>query len=369
MGLTSLGTLPVSALNIGLGASLPFLNSKILDLQASISGLQIALAAQLQLGINLPSITLPSIAAAFEAQLANLPTLLNPLTWVTLGADVNVAVGLQLGLVELNIAAQAALQATFQAGLSAGSLSAWSYSGRSVGFGEALAYQNERGWGGIAQGSQVQALIVATESPASWGSFGFGFSTGASAKVAASGALPRAKSQVPGSGPPAHLVFEGVLNGGQLNTGVLRVKALLDLFILKLKGFAVGLRLQLGISIGLNLPSLGSLTASLSAVAPSIALQNLLTVKLDLVAAISGLQLQIQVILQLIADISASLSAGGLSVWSYAGAAGELGSSLRLALAGGLPGGSGPETTAYGIVIATQLPSAFAAFGGIFMVG
>lgn len=365
MALTSVGTLPVSALNIGLGATIPLLDSQILDLQASISGLQIALAAQLQLGINLPSITLPSLSASFAAQLNNLSTLLNPATWITAGVGINASVALKLGLVNISIAAALQLKATFQAGLSAGSLSFWTYSGRAAGFGPALRSHTERGWGAVAQLDSVQGLVVATESPSSWGSLGFGFNTGASARAAANAAKP-APGQATGSGSPARLIFEGVLGGGQLNTGVLRFAKELDLFLLKLTGLQASLQLQLSVSLGLHLPPIGALAASLNAVLPSIALDNLLNVKLDLAASISGLQLRISILLQLIADISLSLSAGGLSMWTYSGVAGDLGAALASATSTGLPGGSGPETPAYGLVIMSQFPAAMAAFGGIF---
>jgi hypothetical protein len=350
MGLSLLGILPVSALNIGLAASLPALTARIDKLTLDVTNLGLVLAHQIQLGLTPPDLT--GLVAGIGAQIAALPTLVLPSTWVTAGVSANLDIGIQLGLIELKLAAALALSAQFEAGLTAPGISLWSYSGAAPGFGAALSVQTATGWGSIPPTQEVQGVVISTESAISWLAFGKSFRTGASGRSVA--------------GPDAHLVYEGTFGGGQLSTGVLSLSGQLELAVLDLKGLRASLSAQLQVSLGLNLPSLSGLVASLEAIIPSVALENMLTVKTDIGLAITGLLAEIQVTLALIFDLTLQLSAGGLTVWLYSGPAGGLGAGLRAATAGGLPGGSGPLAPTYGIALAVADPAVGAAFGQIF---
>jgi hypothetical protein len=351
MGLSLVGTLPVSALNIGLVAAIPGLTQQIIDLQVQIGGLSASFAAQAEVGLNIPD--LPTLIPGISAQLTSLPGLLLPTNWVTVGAAANLDLVVKLGLVELQLGLIGQLLLSFEAGLSAGSLSFWSYTGPAAGFGQGLAAQTAGGWGATGPDAQVGGLVIATESGPSWSIFGENFRIGSSRGVTAS---PQAR----------RLVYEGVFNGGQLNTGVLAVKIPLDLYLLELQGLAVSLAFQIQVSLGLNLPSLSALAGSLEVLLPSLVLDNLINVKVNLAAEITALTVQVQFLLDLVASLQISLSAGGLTFWGYSGAASSFGAGLRDALTTGMPGGSGPNAPIYGLAIACEVPALWAAFGQIF---
>lgn len=351
MALALVGTVPVSALNIGVAATVPALNSQIAKLQLDLSDLQIALKAQIEIGLNPP--TIAGLTLGLSVALSGLTQLLDPTTWVTIGVDANISVALRLGLINLQLSLVGDIVARLEAGLNAGSLAMWTYVGRASGFGETLEKQTVTGFGGLSGDSQIQGIVIATEDPGTWGKLGVSFNTGSTLT-----------SKV--NSNTADLRFLGLLSGKEINIGLPPLMQQLRLYLLDLQGLVANLSAQLSVSVGLNLPSLPALTASLQATPPTILFQNLVTIKTDVTAAISGLNLRIQLILNLIAGINAALSGGGLSFWLYSGTTRALGAELRSQLAGGLPGGSGPTTAVYGAVVACGLPSAWADFGLIF---
>ena len=351
MGLSLVGTLPVSALNIGLVAAIPGITQQILDLQAQIGGLSASFAAQAEVGLNLPDLS--TLGFGISAQLTSLPGLLLPTNWVTVGASANLDLVAKLGLIELQLALVGELVLSLEAGISAGSLSFWSYTGPTSGFGQGLAAQTASGWGDTGPEAQVGGLVIATESGPSWSIFGENFRIGASRGVTASSQARR-------------LVYEGVFNGGQLNTGLLGVKIPLDLYLLSLQGLAASLAFQIQVSLGINLPSLSSLVGALEVMLPSLVLENLVSVKVNLALEIQALTVRVEFLLNLIASLQISLSAGGLTFWAYSGSAAGFGSGLRDALVNGMPGGSGPDAPIYGLAIASEAPALWASFGQIF---
>lgn len=358
MSLALAGVLPVSALNIGLAGSLPALQVKIDKLTVDLSNFGVAVLAQVQAGVNLPSISLPALTASIAAHLATLATLLDPTKWVAASASANVSLSAQLGLVDAKLQVVADIAAKIQAGLAAPGLSLWTYSGAASRFGLRLAEQTEDGWGGIQPNQSVLGIVVATEDFDSWGQFSLGFNTGSTSKTQ-------------GRTDRANLVYVGTLGGGEVNTGVLAISKLIGLILLELQGLKAAIDAQINVSLGLNLPSLGSLQAGVGATLPSVVLNNLINVKVDLQAAIGSITAQINALIALIASISAQLSADGLALWTYTGPASGFGSGLRQAIAAGVPGirGTGnPDAVAYGVAVATALPNAWASFGQIFKV-
>jgi hypothetical protein len=353
MGLALVGVLPVSGINIGIQAGFPAIQAKVVKLNADISNLQASLLAQAAVSANIPS--LPGLAAGIQAQIANLPTLLDPTQIIQFSAGAQADIAAQLGLVELQIALVGSIAADFQAGLDTGGLSAWTYAGQSAAFGEQLEVQTRNGYSGVGADDHINAVIVATESFSSWGNFSATFNTGTTSV--------RELESTTG----ADLDFLGTLTGGQLNTGVLDLFQPINLYLLELEGLKANLEFALSAALGINLPSLPQMVAALD-LDVSLMLDNLINVSVDLDAQISGLLLEIELLIKLTADLGVSIAAGGLALWFYNGPASGLGSEFKTAVEGGIPGGSGPDVPAYGVVVATKLPAAWASFGLIFAV-
>lgn len=351
MGLTLVGTLPVAAINIGLVAGISALNVKITKLQADISLLESSIAAQAQFKANPP--TLEGLEAGLTAHLGNLAAMLNPGSF-TINAAVGAAPNLsvQLGIIDGYLAIVDKVAASFQAGLSAGSLAAWSYAGNARGFG--LTMEGTRnGWGNVSSGADINAIIIATESFDSWGQFSAGFNTGSSSH-------DRVTSDV------TNLNFLGTLSAASLDTGVFQLSKDINLFLGQLNGAKLVLEGNLNVSVGANLPSLGVLKDSALKVDLAAAFKNMISGKLDLNASIGSINAKIDGILSLVADLGLQIAAGGLTVWLYSGPAGGLGPSLVPAVTNGLPSGNGPTAPVYGLVVATELPSVWANFTTIF---
>jgi hypothetical protein len=347
MSLSLVGILPVSALNIGITAALPGIQSAI----AKLTKLQVSLQAQAEIAVNLPN--LPLLAAAISVQLTGLPTTFDPLSMFTASFDAKADIGLKLGLIEAELALVGELAASLNAGLNTGGLTLWTYAGKAASFGELLAGHTATGFDAVGPNDQIFGLIIATESFSSWGSFSASFNTGSTSTKE----LETTDS--------AELTYVGTLTGGQLDTGVLEAVLPINLYLLDLEALKLNLEASLQVCLGLNLPPLPMLTAGLN-VDLQLLLDNLINVNVDLAAEISGLQLQIELLLELVVKLTASLSAGGLALWVYSGPARGLGSEFRTAIVNGIPGGSGPDVPAYGIVVSTKLPAAWAAFGAIF---
>ena len=354
MGLTLLGTLPVSALNIGLVAGVSALEVKVTKLTADITLLDTAIAAQTQFKLNPP--TLDGLEAGLTAHVGNLVDLLDPGNF-TINASVGALpnLTLQLGIIDGYLQVVGKVAASFQAGLSAGSLAAWSYAGNSKGFGQTML-GTSNGWGDVSSGADVNAIIVATESFESWGQFSAGFNTGTSSSTRV-------------SSDAANLTFLGVLSAASLSTGVQALSKDINLFLAQLNGAKAVLTGNLPtVTVGANLPSLAVLKNAALKVDLAAAFANLFTGKLNFTGQIGGINAQINAILKLTAQLGLQLSAGGLTVWLYSGAAGGLGPALASATANGLPGANGPTAPAYGVVVATELPQVWANFSTIFGV-
>lgn len=352
MALDLAGTLPVSVLNVGLAATPPGLQAQIALLEGELVKLQGSLAAEAALTVSPPSLGLAAAAAAMLTP----PTIVQALGNVlTASATLNLEAVAELGLVELQLAAVGELSGRLQAGLDAGGLAAWTYRGHARGHGERLRAATSRGFGDVGPEQPISALILATESFSAWGNFGASFNVGDTVK----------RKEITGpTTTEERLVFLGALTGGQLNTGLAEFALPIDLFRLQLEGAKLNLQAQIDVSLGLNLPSIEALLAI--DVDLEVALNAFVSVDLAVAAQIELTLGKIEALLKLIGDISVRLSGGGLSLWVYSGTAAGLGQAFASAMAGGMPGGSGPLAPVYGITIATAIPSAWADFGLIF---
>ena len=353
MGLQLLGTLPVSAVNIGVSAALPVLQAKVSKLQLDLARLGVAISAQASVQVTFPP-DLPTLSAAFSAALNAevLASLLDPTSWVTASADASAELAYQLGLIDAQLTVVAKIVANLSAGLATGGLAGWSYRGAAGSFGARL--------GGLAGalGASVQAVVVATNAFTSWQAFSAGIHVGASSD-----------QQLANQTELAELHYLGALGGAQWCTGLAELKKVLDLFVLDLQGLRASLAAQLEVSLGLNLPDPLALVQVGAAVDLDWALGNLVSVDAGLALQLEGIQLEIAALLELIVSLQTQLMAGGLTVWSYAGASDELGSALTTELAQGLPGvEQGPGGAIYGLAIATAQPSVWSDFGLIFGV-
>ncbi len=354
MTLSLLGTLPVSGVNIGLQASLSGLAAEVTKLTSDLSRVTVAVAAQVQVTANFPPTALtfgPAILASLS--LPEITSRLNPSNFVTIGADLSADIALDLAAVEAQLAIVSPLVLSLQGGLDAAGISGWQYSGRLGGFAATLMGATAQGFGGLTAGDDIQAVVIATETFASWQALAEGVDVPAEETTAAE----------------ERLRAFGSRTGTDWNTGVADLFGRIRLLLLELQGKKTTLEASAQLALGLNLPDPQLvLDGSLSAFADlgiDGMLDNMVNVQTDLDATISGLQAQIDAVLALSTSITAQLSAGGLSVWTYSGPASALGSELAAALTSGLPGGSGLDAPVYALALAGTSPS-MAAFGTIF---
>ncbi len=355
MAITLVGTLPVSGLNLGLVASLGGLTAETAQLSARISDFTTALSGSTQLSLGFPP-NLSNFTAGINGALNPLAAAASLGAISVQGPTISGELGVKLGAVNARIGTVSSLVATFGGGLSASGISGWCYSGSARGFGRRLAQETLSGFGRTAPTQTIRGLVIATENFGSWGSFGEGFRVGGT-------------DQSPADPESDSLRYQGELGGGEWNTGTASLLGRFRLLLGELQGNAATLDASMDVLLGIGLPNPNVLTnIGLDIVAdlgiPAL-LDNLVNVQTDLGAAISGLNAQISLVTGLSSAISAQLSAGGLTLWSYDGPAGSFGTGLELEIENGLPGGSGPSAATYGIALAGA-PSVMAAFGSIF---
>jgi hypothetical protein len=344
------GSLPVSAVNVGLTASLPGLAAEVTRLEADITGLAPAVTANVELGLDFPPNPI-SIQAALEtvADLAELTVELNPTNILTVGADANLDLVAELGLVNIALSVAEDLAADLDAGLAVGSISGWSYSGGARNFGAALKVATADGYGTVAATTEVSATLIACESPSSWDAFDDGIYVGSER---------------------ADLHYLGELGAWQWSTGLVDVMVPILLFVDELQALKVALEAQIQLTLGLNLPEPQIIMDAVLDVLGSVSLETMLddmvNVVVDFDLTIEGIQARIDWLLELTSSIETQLSAGGLSVWQYSGPAANLGSEFAVAIAEGVPSGNGPSAAIDGLVLAFS-PAAAGNFGNVFL--
>jgi hypothetical protein len=195
----------------------------------------------------------------------------------------------------------------------------------------------------------VSAVIIATESPSSWEAFGSTFQVGAA---------------------QSWLRYLGEYGAARWNLGLGTLMLRIRAFLAKLQALKARIEYQLQVLVGLELPSASVLIDAGAEIVAALGLDglmsNLVNVNVDLSASMDGIQARIDAIIALQAELSASLSAGGLSAWTYSGPAGLLGAEFLSAVLNGLPGGGGANAAVNGLVLAAT-PEAMNLFGNIFV--
>jgi hypothetical protein len=354
MALQLVGTLPVSSVNLGLAFGPSGLAAQVAALQAEITKLTAALDLQVMVALKPPD---PTTLLALQGCLDATALAAAFAIWPTLTADANAELTAELGVVLAQIEFVGDIVTTLEAGANSGGLTGWTYAGRARGFGSTLAATTQYGFGAAAPDDEVNALIIACPEFGAWASFSASFNTGTTATADLGPATTQEQLQC-----------LGTLTGGQWDTGALTLAARFRLYLDLLYGRKTQLEAQLQVSLGIGLPDIDALLAFGATLDLDLALDNLVTVKTDLLAAISGLQARIDLLLDLLASLDAQLSASGLTVWTYSGRAGDLGAALAAEIQDGLPGGTGPAQPVYGVAIACASPSAWAAFGNICVI-
>ncbi len=357
MGLVRVGSLPVSAINVGLAASLGGITAKVGKLQAEIAKLTPALAGQIEGKLDFP----PSPAAyagpiGIALNPVELAAIVSPINIVGASADLSTELAADLAFVTAKLKIVEGLQTSLKLGLEVGGVAGWSYSGPAPGFGFELERTTPTGFGSTPAAAQIQAVVIATESLAAWRAFSQSVETGGTANA-------------PAGAQVARLAFLGELPGRRWNGGVATLAADLDLLVAEFRGQKSGIEASAKLAAGLTLPDVSAIVdAGLSIVADigiDGLMDNMLNVSADISGAIGAVTGKVDALLALSANISAQLSAGGLTFWSYSGTAAGLGAALRSELQGGIPGGTGPRAPAYGLALAGT-PAAMGVFGGIF---
>jgi hypothetical protein len=356
MPLALVGTLPVSAINVGLAASAPTIGIKVGQLAAEIAALTPAIAAQIQVAASPPAAPLLAGLLKVSFSPASIAVALGGVQGS--GGLVALELGVKIGALAGQIAAVGTISDQLSLGLDAGGIASWNYAGRAAGFGESLESATALGFGKFGPKDNVAGVVLATENFGSWGSFSQGFNTGASSTVPVEAGVDR-------------LVYMGSLDGKSLNVGVAGALADINVFLGQMKGEKGGLEGALQASLGLELPDPQVLIDAGLAVSADLGVEGILenlTIQADITGSIGAIQAKIDALVEAGLDLSGQLSAGGLSVWSYSGTAAGFGSALRGALQNGLPSASGPGAKAYGLALAGSAPT-MSVFGGIFLTG
>lgn len=350
------GTIPLSAVNVGLAASTPAIAAEVSKLQADASDLSPAVQAQVEVSSNFPP-NPASYAAVVTAALSTpeLAACMTPTNVAFAASEANVAVVAKLGFIQGQLAIASGVRATLAGGLEAGSIVGWSYSGRCGNFGPRLEPDTKLGFGGIGPADDVSGVVVVTQDFTSWGQFSKGMSA---APVAA-----------PATAADARLTPHGSRSGAGWNVGVASIVAHLDAFIADLEGMAANLEASIRFSGGLDLPSPTVIVDAGLDIFGSVGidglLDNLVNVQVDLPASLGAIQADVDASVSLSGEIAGQLAAGGLSVWIYSGRADGLGRAVTSALSNGVPNGGGAGAVVYGLAIAGQGPS-MGAFSSIF---
>jgi len=357
VALTRVGSLPVSAINVGLAASVAGFGLQAAKLQADITKLALSTIAQAKVALDFPPNPASfAPAAAIALNPAELASILNPISVAGGSVDAVLDVTVDLALVSAQLAVADALRGSLTLGLDAGGVAGWSYSGNAPGFGVQLERYTANGFGKTAANAQIQGVIIATESFSGWGAFSKGANTGGTANTEADAQLER-------------LAYLGELSGSRWNPGVASVFTGLDLFVAELRGKKQALEGSLVLMAGLDLPDPTVIVEAGLSIFGDLGidglLENMLTVQADIGGAIGTVTGKLDALLAGAADIGAQLSAGGLTFWTYSGAASAMGAELRSELARGIPGGTGARAPAYGLALAGS-PTAMTLFGSIF---
>jgi hypothetical protein len=343
MSLSLMGVVPVSGITLGMVAALPTLQAEITQLGLDIADLGLTTAKLAANALTPPDPT------GFMAALSALPLMVqgitDPTKVVTAGAEANVELVAKLGVVSLALAAGDPIGARLTAGMGGSGFGVWCYSGTCAGLVSLSPGAFGQGW--------QRGLLIATESLASWGTFGQSVNTGPSGSA-------------PSGGPPS-LTHLGSWSAGKLCPGFLEVSGQIGKFLLRLRGMKASLEGDIAFTLGLNLPNplevLDEIN-NLIAEAEQL-LESMLQAPIDLTVDIGTIQARVDVVLEMTGKITAQLSAGGMAVWGYSEGS-DLGNDIASTLASGIPGGSGVGAEIRAMVIAHASQPIWSPFGLIF---
>jgi hypothetical protein len=360
MGLTLLGTLPLSAIQLGVVAALPGLSGRVNAAVSDLSKVQASLAGALSGSATFippdPTTIAATLASAIAAQSGNLSNLVLPTTWITGSVSAGAELAVELGTIDAELALVGEIGATLSAGLDVGSLATWAWGGPVGAFGTRLAATTRGGWGKVSPGDPVSGVVIVSTAFADWQHFGASFNVGPTARAPASGG--------------GALTFLGELSGGKLNTGTLAAKQPIDLYRTQLEGAKLAVEASLELTLGVNLPSVDVLLPGLSINLDDL-IGNMLSLDLaaDLQLNIDALSLQLEALQLELGGFEAMVTGGGLTVWKYDGPAGRFGASLEAEIKDGIPNAGDGSSIGYGLAIACGSPSAWGGFGLITLLG
>jgi len=163
------------------------------------------------------------------------------------------------------------------------------------------------------------------------------------------------------------LTYLGGQSVGSLNVGAVAAVGQLSPLIAAQLSVKAGLTAQVGMSI--HTPDPAALLAALNqAISQITALLTAfpsasLSVSGGIAAQLSAISAMLTPAIALQTAFSGVFGLGGIHAWAYAGSAAGMGTSISTATATGLPGGAGPAAPVQALLVATELPSAWAALG------
>jgi len=378
-----IGSVDLLALNISAGITLPAITQLAagIGIEASILGqLMLKLQSGLTLGLVMPSVSFAaSLVAAVVGAAQALLTL--PAVSFSLQAEIGIeliaAIGWQATL-QLAVDAVLAAIAELEAALRAPGIHVYSYSGPASSFGAAIRAVTRSGLPGGDPFDACDALVIAADDISTW--------TPLSASVSVNRESPQLTTEQAAGSSTTYL---GALTVGQVSITASAALAVLLQHLSRLQailgranGVVAGYQTALATCLDITLlPPVAEIAASLqAAVASAATIQGQLPLLqadgiVSLVADIGGIMAQIGVIASLSAEISgfaaevnALVSTTGIDLWAYAGAQRSLGQAIADATDTGLPGG-GPSDVIHAAVLATDIPSSWAAMSTVLLTG
>ncbi len=336
--ITPAGDIPMAVLNVGITAVLPAIEANIGIMLSDLAALIPLPVLQAAFNLNPPTLPNPAALIAAGDNLVAYAQALNPATWVTAAANVNLDVVLELGLINAQIAVVAQAVAAIEAGVNTGGISTWCYSGPAptpmrtlLDAGACQRYLRTQ---------VIDAIIVATDADGVWDAFAAGFNDAGLR-----------------DSPGPRLTFSGGASAGNLLFALGRAFDVAYQFLLELGARKLQLEASLDLTLGLNLPAPPDIMLDVPFDLGSI------TANIDFDLMIGAVQLQIDAMLDLVADLEAQLSLGRLACWRFRGPAGNLGAEVAQAV-GARFGGD-----VRAAVMTFAEPAAAASFATVFAVG
>jgi hypothetical protein len=354
---------------LSVGQVVPVAVDAIAQLNASIGAVRLKVNGDLQAKLKLAAaltVTPPQFAVNISAvskltgqlQAALSGGIVPP--GVTVGLSSITKISGQLTAYLGSLAAQVSAAASITSLLAAAGIDAYSFGGQAKDYGTAVTSATSGGLpSGGGAGVHCDALILASSSPAAWAALGLAMALGGGAGLTYLGSMGLSACI-----PVAVTAAAGVSAAVAMATPIVALQI-------------VGL-VQVGISLGLKLPSLTGNITALGQVAASLALGIAggvsppgVGVSLQVAGnatAIASLTAQLgllNVALSLVASLTVAFGIGGISVYRYSGPVSGLGPDLAAMTARGLPGG-GADDLVNALILATTTAATWTAMESAF---